>query len=257
MVRGSGDRRAISGAMARVLGEVAAVGGTGLPEDCIRACARVLGLDGVGIALATGSDGDRGTEPLWSGGELMRALEDLEFTLGEGPGMDARDGSLVLEPDLAPAVRSRWPLYGPAAAALGARAVFGFPLQIGAIQLGVLVGYRSTPGSLTMGQLADALVFGDAVATLLLESGPPARAWPPWPDDPVLGRARVHQATGMVSAQLGVGLSEALVRLRAHAFATGRPVAEVAGDVVERRLRLEPAGPDNDEQASSAPEGVT
>ena len=42
----------------------------------------------------------------------------------------------------------------------------------------------------------------------------------------------------MISAQLGVSLAEALVRLRARAFAEDRLVAEVAADVVARRLRF-------------------
>jgi hypothetical protein len=51
--------------------------------------------------------------------------------------------------------------------------------------------------------------------------------------------AVVHQATGMASAQLEVPLAEASVRLRAHAFATGIPLTDVARDIVARRLRLE------------------
>jgi hypothetical protein len=51
-------------------------------------------------------------------------------------------------------------------------------------------------------------------------------------------RAQVHQAAGMISVQLGVSLAEALVRLRARAFAEDRLIAEVAADVVARRLRF-------------------
>jgi hypothetical protein len=43
----------------------------------------------------------------------------------------------------------------------------------------------------------------------------------------------------MISVQLGVSLAEALVRLRAHAYAEGRLIAEVAADVVARRLRFD------------------
>ncbi|MFD0630267.1 ANTAR domain-containing protein [Catenulispora yoronensis] len=52
-------------------------------------------------------------------------------------------------------------------------------------------------------------------------------------------RAEVHQATGMISVQLGVSLAEALVRLRAHAWAADRLLADVAADVVARRLRFD------------------
>jgi hypothetical protein len=50
----------------------------------------------------------------------------------------------------------------------------------------------------------------------------------------------VHQASGMIAAQLDVNVADALVRLRAHAFANDRPLAEVAADVVARRLRFAP-----------------
>jgi hypothetical protein len=55
---------------------------------------------------------------------------------------------------------------------------------------------------------------------------------------PGLHRAVVHQATGMVSVQLGVSVEEALLRLRAHAYGSERPLGEVAEDVVARRLRF-------------------
>ena len=72
-------------------------------------------------------------------------------------------------------------------------------------------------------------------------------AWPE-PSDPLsnawaelnsLSRAEVSQATGMLVAQLDVEPAEALVRLRAHAYATGRTSTEVARDILDRRLRLE------------------
>jgi steroid delta-isomerase-like uncharacterized protein len=57
--------------------------------------------------------------------------------------------------------------------------------------------------------------------------------------DAIAGQwAVIHQATGMVSVQLDVGMAIALVCLRSHASAAGRPLADVAADVVARRLRL-------------------
>jgi hypothetical protein len=51
-------------------------------------------------------------------------------------------------------------------------------------------------------------------------------------------RGAVHQASGMISEQLGIGIADALVRLRAHAYAEGRKVDAVAADVVARVLRI-------------------
>ena len=60
-----------------------------------------------------------------------------------------------------------------------------------------------------------------------------------WAELTALSRTEVSQATGMLVAQLEVEPAEALVRLRAHAYSTGRSATEVARDIVERRLRLE------------------
>jgi hypothetical protein len=49
---------------------------------------------------------------------------------------------------------------------------------------------------------------------------------------------QVHQATGMVMAQAGVTIDQALLVLRARAFADGRPLAELASDVVAKRVRF-------------------
>ena len=48
----------------------------------------------------------------------------------------------------------------------------------------------------------------------------------------------VHQAAGMVSEQLDLRTSDALVLLRAAAYASERPIDDLAHDVVTRRLRF-------------------
>jgi hypothetical protein len=50
----------------------------------------------------------------------------------------------------------------------------------------------------------------------------------------------------MVSVQAGLALADALAVLRAHAFTSGRPLNDVAGDVVARRLRFHLGGVDNE-----------
>jgi GAF domain-containing protein len=174
-------------------------------------------------------------------------LEELQFTLGEGPGSDAfSSGSPVLVPDLGEgALRERWPGFAVAGLMAGAAAVFAFPLVLGAIQVGVLGLYRKTPGPLSPGALADVLICADTALMLLLNSragmdgdGASAQLANGWSDD----HAQVYQATGMVSAQRGVGLEEALAVLRAHAFAEDLTLDEVAASVVGRRLRLDDDG---------------
>jgi hypothetical protein len=167
-------------------------------------------------------------------------LGDIQFTLGEGPCWDAaRDGCPVLVGDMATASGHRWPMFTSAVLAAGFRAVFAFPLQIGAIRLGTLGLFHTEPGGLGHGAMADALLVAD-VAALALVDTPADEANPDggWSDASRLHRAEVHQATGMLMVQLGVGAQEALVRLRAHAFTCGQTADEIAREIVARRLRL-------------------
>jgi hypothetical protein len=50
----------------------------------------------------------------------------------------------------------------------GISAIFAFPLQVGAIRLGILDLYRATPGNLAAEQLANALAYADAAVVILL-----------------------------------------------------------------------------------------
>ena len=186
-------------------------------------------------------------------GHLMRAtdevseqLAELEVTLGEGPGRDAStSGGPVLASDLAEmqAVR-RWPVFAPAACQAGAAAIFAFPLQVGAIRAGIMGLYRERPGSLNSFQLGDALIFADTATLLLLDAQGQAAGGlglqTGQPADLALHRAEIDQATGMLTEQLGVGIAEAFVRLRAHAYVNDLRLTDVARDIVARRLRLHP-----------------
>jgi hypothetical protein len=207
------------------------------------AAADALGVDGLSAGVGTGP---QGVVLAWGREAVGVALEDLQFTLGQGPSLEAvATGAPVLVPDLREQA-SRWPAFVPDAVDLKVHAVFAFPLRIGAISVGVLTAHRAVSGPLADGQLADALALADAVTVLLLHRAPAdtdgsAPEWsgpqPGWAQ-PVTHRAEVHQATGMISVQLNVSLAEALVRLRAHAYVQDRPIAEVAADVVARRLRF-------------------
>lgn len=171
------------------------------------------------------------------------AMEELQFTLGEGPCLDAsRQGQPVFQPDLARTAPKRWPGFGPAVLEIGIAAIFAFPLQVGGIRLGVLDLYRDHPGVLLDNEISSALIHADAAVLLLLhlqERMSPGAQLHPDLADSFGGRREIHQATGMVSVQTGTSLTEALLLLRAHAFANERPIVEVARDVVGRRLRFD------------------
>jgi hypothetical protein len=225
----------VSVAMAGIVAALSRDGSRGLAAVAAGLCAEVLGVSGVAVSVLASGGGD----VVWRTDGVSVRLDDLQFTLGEGPGVDAAaSGELVLEPDLDAVPVQRWPVFTPAALELGVRAVFAVPLQIGAIRVGVLLAQRDTPGPMTGSVLADMLVFADAATEALLGSVT-GSSEPQWLSlQPSGYRAEVHQATGMISVQLGVTQAEALIRMRAHAFSQRRAVAEVAADVVARRMRF-------------------
>lgn len=216
-------------------------GGVSLPEILCAAGTRALSISGAGMALMS-EEGHAGVVAATDG--AARVMEDLQFTLGEGPCLDAsRSGRPVLQPALAETGPARWPGFGPGALDAGIRAIFALPLQVGAISLGVLDLYRSSPGTLDEGQLIEALAFADAATVILLhlqDQTAPGEALHPQLSDPLGSRVEIHQATGMIAVQAAVGLAEALLLLRAHAFAAERTALETARDVLARRLRFHP-----------------
>ena len=201
--------------------------------------AEVTEMTGAGIMLMSG-DIPRGS--LCTTDTVSARIEQLQDELGEGPCVDAfTTDRPVVEPDLATPIVLRWPAFSGPAVTAGAAAVFGFPLRVGMARLGALNLYRARPGDLTDDQHADALVMADvaAQAVLVMQShaapGQLALELEAGADFQYV----VHQAAGMVAAQLETSVVQALVRLRAHAFGGGTPLLEVARAVVERRLRFE------------------
>ena len=197
-----------------------------------------MDVNGAGVMLMSG-DIPRGS--LCTTNEVSHLIEDLQYTLGEGPCVDAyRHDQVVAEPDLADPVARRWPAFSPRALQAGVRAVFGFPLRAGTVRLGALNLYRDLPGSLTADQHADALVVADVTARWVLEAQAGA------PVDTVAEELQagadfhfaVHNAAGIVSVQERISVTEALIRLRAFAFSTDRLLADVAQDVIAHRLWL-------------------
>jgi hypothetical protein len=122
--------------------------------------------------------------------------------------------------------------------------------------------YRTGAGPLSGFQLGDALLFADTATLLMLDAADqtvrhaaaPAGSTGSGPGgqtaELTLHRAEIDQATGMLTEQLGVGITEAFLRLRAYAYAHDRRLSDLARDIVARRLRLHPdPNPCTDEQA--------
>lgn len=196
-------------------------------------------MTGAGIMLMSG-DIARGS--VCSTNAVSSLIEELQYSLGEGPCVDAyQEDRPVLEPDLARPREPRWLAFSAPVVAAGARAVFGFPLRVGAVRLGALNLYRDRSGALTSGQHADVLVMASvaAEAVLGIQAGAPVGTLAEELEAGADFKFVVHQASGMVAAQLGITVAQALIRLRGYAFANERTLADVAEDVVSRALRFD------------------
>jgi len=208
------------------------------------ACVLLFDIDAAAISLVF--DGaSSGT--LGSSGPPARTYDELQFTLGEGPCLDSVSGRTpVLVADLADPDEARWPIYGPALLSHQIRGVFAMPVLVAGEHVGALDLFRAQPGGLAEDHFAGAIVAAELAGAPLLDvmndnllaavNDPESNAWA---ELNALSRAEVGQATGMLVAQLGVEPAEALVRLRAHAYATGRSSTDVARDILDRRLKLE------------------
>lgn len=172
--------------------------------------------------------------------ETSRRLGELHFDFGEGPAQESfATGRSMLLGNLE-AVAGRWPGYGQAALSLDARAIFVFPLRVGAARFGLLTLVDDRPHALTQEELERCLSFAALAAELLID-GPGARPKGQLDSelmDALDFRSEVYQAQGMVMVDLGINLGAALARMRAHAFAAGLELGQLSADIVGGRTRL-------------------
>jgi hypothetical protein len=219
------------------------------------ACVELFRVDAAAISLIF--DGAI-TGTLGASSDSARDFDELQFTLGEGPCLDSvSHRAPVLVPYLDEATDVRWPAYGRALLAHGIRGVHALPVVLAGEYVGALDLYRERTGSLTVDELAGALVAAELAEVPLLDllgedlqaavDDPRSDAWT---ELNRLARVEISQATGMLIAQLNVTAVEALARLRAHAYATGRSATEVARDILDYTLRL-----DVDERTQAPGEG--
>ena len=215
--------------------------GLAVADRLCRACVDLLDVDGAAVSLVR-AGATQGT--FGSSSALSRRLDEYQFTFGEGPCLDSvRDGSAIQVPDLS--VAGRWPAFTSAALEEGVHAVYALPVTISRTPVGALDLFRTAPGPLAGSALTGGLLAADLAALPLLDLMSADVDWTglgggdPWSELDSLERVEVYQATGMIIGHLDVGPAEALVRLRAHAFAHGMTASEVAWAIVRRELVLE------------------
>lgn len=205
-------------------------------------CAVCVDLTGMSGAWVSGLPGSAG--PAIATDPLAETLSDLQVLLGEGPAADAvKDGRPVAVTDVATVASRRvWPLFARAAADSGARAMLVLPIRVGTATIGLFGLYSRVPTVLVTSQRAEVDAFAGVALGLLLDGVHhyPSDLRRHVPDGWSPVHPEIHQATGIVSVQLGLDVAEALVCLRAHAYAQARPLLEIAREIVTRRRRFRP-----------------
>lgn len=232
----------------------------GVADELCRACVEFLDIDGAAISIVHGG-ATRGT--FGSSNALSRRLDAYQFVYGEGPCLDAvRQHRPVLAEDLSDPREQRWPGFSSSVVESGVRAVFALPVLVATDSIGALDLFRHEAGPLSAEALDGGLLAArlaslplqDLIAEITVRASSgitEGDGADPWSELESLERVEVYQATGFLIAQLGgVSPSEAVVRLRGRAFATGQTASEVAWDVLEGRLRVDIHG---DWHSSEAP----
>lgn len=201
-----------------------------LPVRLCQASSAILGADGAAVTLCY-TESTRLT--VCATDEIAATLEDLQDVLSEGPGPDAYSTGRMVRAALGERASRRWPAFTAAAQAeVGSAAISAIPIQPGIDVLGVLTLYQLPARPLAKEQAVAQFVADTLGAALLRDGGLEEDMG----NGPWSAQAQVHQAAGMVIAQLGVGPEDAMALLRAHAYADGTSMATVARAVVERKL---------------------
>lgn len=218
----------------------AALRGTASGTDAVaRVCAAgvesSLPVDGASISML-GSTGHH--ETLYTSDKTIAAVEDLQFTLGEGPCYEVlRHRRSVFVTDLDTDPTPDWPVFATEITSYPVGAIFAFPWPSGTAIFGAMDLYRTTPGCLTPGELATALQLADFTAAALLLGFSHGEL-----DDETVAAALphrrevVHQAAGMLTAAYRIPAADALARLRGYAFATESTAEQIAADLTSHRI---------------------
>lgn len=185
-----------------------------------------------------------GSETLCATGVDAARYSEIQLDLGEGPGWEALASHRpVLHSNIQHGRSASWPLAWQSFREAGVGALFAFPLAVAGIDVGAITLHVSSAASLTEAQVSDATHLARILSRQVLRRSlfafskleGESAGW-----NANFSRREVHQATGMVLAQMHVTPDDALLVLRGHAFATSRPVRDVAADVIARTLNFTP-----------------
>ena len=204
-------------------------------------CGPFIGVAGAEGASVSTLGRPLGTETVCASNALAARIDEIQIDFGEGPCWDALSNRRpVLESDLRRSSNSRWPNAREAFRELDIGAIFAFPLYVGDVNVGSVDLYTATPRVFSSRDVTHIAALAEIASRLILrraldglgntddglEEGPHSRR-------------QMHQASGMVAAQLGIGVDDALLVLRGRAYSSGRTVAAIAADVIDRRVAFD------------------
>jgi hypothetical protein len=179
-----------------------------------------------------------GTETVSASSPFAARLDELQFDLGEGPCWDALEqGRPVLESDIRSNASGRWPAFSAAISDQAVGAIFAFPLVFGPLKLGAMDLYSGNPRELSSREERQSNMLASVIGRMILDRAI-RRADEPGllgPEDQ-FSRRLIHQATGMVLAQLGISAEDARLLIQGHAFAHNRSMRGIAEEILDRRL---------------------
>lgn len=190
-----------------------------------------------------------GSETLGASDTMAVRLDELQFDLGEGPCWTAKtEGRPAIEPDVKNNPTAAWPAFFAAIRDDDVGALFAFPLRIGSLQLGAIDLYSQRPRMFEPLQERQAAAFAHIISRHVLRSAIRDAGGEESARPSPYSRRIVHQATGMVLAQVGISATDAHLLIQGHAFASGRSMKDVAEDILQGTLQFYPRGQEIEER---------
>jgi hypothetical protein len=215
-----------------------------LPTALTRAGLAVLPADGIGLSAVN----DHFRVPLGASDDEAIAAERLQFTVGEGPCLQAlRDRAEVRVSDAD--MQRRWPaFYDELTRRTPYRSVASLPLSITPTLAGAIDLYFEHPtGAFTVDLTLAAAIAEEIVTALRATSTPTVPSThkagvllPAWLYSPTAsGRLRTWIAAGVIMARLGLNAPNAVARIRAYAYAHQQDITEITDNIIDGTLPVD------------------
>ena len=209
------------------------------PDEPERYCEAFVSVFPIGGAAVSTIGQVLGSETLAATDPIAARLDELQFDLGEGPCWDAMRSAY---PVLVPAIRAtgpaRWPAFTESVVKDGVSSVFAFPLSIGPLRFGAVDLYSTDPVILSDAQAHQAGAMAEVVSRHVLRRALNSIGVEESDAVSAFSRRLVHQASGIVLAQIDVSADDARLVIQGQAFASSRPMMDVAQDILDGRLRF-------------------